>query len=63
MSSPLLIRNAKIITCDGDNTVAEAVALRGNKIEAVGPAYFLASDYGDARIIDAGGRRLSLCRH
>ena len=56
MSNPLLIRNAKIITCDGDNTIAEAIAIRDNRIEAVGPAYFLTSDYGDAPVIDAGGR-------
>lgn len=56
MSDSLLIRNAKVITCDENNTVAEAVAIRGNRVEAIGPDYFLASDYGDARVIDAGGR-------
>jgi len=56
MTDAVLIRNAKVITCDADGTIAEAVAVRGNKIEAVGPAYFLSADYAGARIIDAGGR-------
>jgi len=51
-----LIHNAKVITCDDEGTVAEAVAVRGNKIEAVGPEHFLLSDYKDAQILDARGR-------
>ena len=53
---PLLIRNAKIITCDADALIADAIALSGKKIAAVGHAEQLADDYPNARLIDAGGR-------
>ena len=56
MSADYLIRNAKIITCDADYRIEEAVAVSGNRITAIGPADVLAADYSDARIIDAGGR-------
>ena len=56
MPDTYLIHNAKVITCDIEGTVAEAVAVRGNKIEAVGPEHFLLSDYKDAQILDARGR-------
>ncbi len=56
MSADFLIRNAKIITCDVDHSIAEAIAVSGNKISGVGPADALAADHADARIIDAGGR-------
>ena len=56
MTADYLIRNAKIITCDADYRIAEAVAISGNTITAVGPAEALAADFAGARIIDAGGR-------
>ena len=56
MAADFLIRNAKVITCDADYRIDEAVAVSGNRIAAIGPAEALAPDHAGARIIDAGGR-------
>jgi hypothetical protein len=50
----LLIRNARVITCDGDFTIADAIALKDGRIDAVGPAEVIAAQ--THRVIDAGGR-------
>ncbi len=55
-SSTTLIRNARVITCDPAFSIADAIAISGEKIAAVGRAETLAADYPEARVIDAGGR-------
>lgn len=53
----LIVTNAKVATVDASNSIAEAVAITGDKITAVGKAGEIAALAGpDTRIIDAGGR-------
>lgn len=53
----IVIENAKVITLDPKNPVAEAIAIRGDKIVAVGARRDLASFVGQGtRLIDAGRR-------
>ncbi len=53
----IIIRNAKIITCDAASTIAEALAIKGGRIQAVGRADDMAPlDGPDTSNIDAGGR-------
>lgn len=54
----LVITNAKIYTVDSLNPFAEAVAVKGNTIMAVGTGKEISKyvDAGVTRIIDAGGR-------
>ncbi|MBT6284309.1 MAG: amidohydrolase, partial [Rhodospirillaceae bacterium] len=53
----LIVTNAKVATVDASNSIAEAVAVTGEKITAVGRSGEIASLAGpDTRIIDAGGR-------
>lgn len=52
----LLIRNAKVITCDADFSLADSVVIEGGEIAAVGAAEKLAASCEGARVIDAGGR-------
>ncbi|MGF7148278.1 hypothetical protein FHS96_001906 [Sphingomonas zeicaulis] len=55
----ILITNAKITTLDRENPVAQAVAIRGGKFLAVGSEQEARAALGaNARLIDAGGRRL-----
>ena len=51
-----LIRNARVLTCDGDFSIHDAIAVTGETIAAVGPAEILAAAHPEAQIIDAGGR-------
>lgn len=54
--SSLLIRNARVLTMDPERPHAEAVFVRGNRIEAVGvEAEIVALAEADTRIVDAGG--------
>jgi predicted amidohydrolase YtcJ len=53
----LVLRNGKIITVDGAFTVAEAIAVAGERISAVGPQPAVAAVTAPAtRVIDLGGR-------
>ena len=52
----MLIRNAKVVTCDDSFSIHNSIALAGDRISAVGPVETLASDHSDHSIIDAGGR-------
>ena len=51
-----LIRNARVLTCDGDFSIHDSIALTGETIAAVGPAETLAAAHPGAQVIDAGGR-------
>jgi len=52
-----LIRNGKIITCDGAERIARAIAIHDGRIMAVGGDDEIAGLAGaDTRLIDAGGR-------
>ncbi len=57
-SAPLLIRNARVITCDADFSIHDSVLIDGDRLGAVGPAATLASKNPDARTLDAGGRAI-----
>jgi hypothetical protein len=55
----LIVRNAKITTLHSNGSVAEALAVRGEKFVAVGgqtEVMRLAAD--GTRVVDAGGRRV-----
>jgi len=53
----LVLRNGKIITVDGASTVADAIAIAGERIIAVGPqAAVAAVSAPTTRVIDLGGR-------
>ncbi|MFN3946326.1 MAG: amidohydrolase [Allosphingosinicella sp.] len=55
----LLVVGARVTTLDRENPVAEAVLVRGGRFAAVGPEREVRAAAGpDARIVDAGGRRL-----
>ena len=55
----LILTNAKVTTLDRENPQAEAVAIRGGKFLAVGTEQEVrAAAAPNARVIDAGGRRL-----
>jgi predicted amidohydrolase YtcJ len=54
-----VIHHAKVITVDRDSRIAEAVAIRGDRIVAVGADAEVAALAGpETRMIDAGGRSL-----
>ncbi|MBX6311326.1 MAG: amidohydrolase [Isosphaeraceae bacterium] len=58
-AADLVIRNAKVITVDRDFRIAEAVAIRGDRILAVGTDEAVRRRAGpETRTIDAGGRAL-----
>jgi predicted amidohydrolase YtcJ len=58
-AADLVIRNAKVITVDRDSRIAEAVAIRGDRVLAVGSNAEIARLTGPAtRVIDAGGKAL-----
>jgi predicted amidohydrolase YtcJ len=53
----LVVVNAKVLTVDPKNTLAEAVAIRGNTFAAVGTTAAIRKMAGrETRVIDAGGR-------
>lgn len=59
MTAEMIVTNAKVLTMDKARPRAEAVALAGGKIVAVGTAAEVAAQAGPgARVIDAGGRTL-----
>ncbi|WP_353471677.1 amidohydrolase [Salipiger sp. H15] len=56
-TADLILTNARVLTMDPDHPRAEAVALSGDRILAVGSAAEIAALAGpDTRILDAGGR-------
>jgi predicted amidohydrolase YtcJ len=54
----LIITNARITTLDRENPVAEAVVIRDGKFLVVGSEREVRAAAPEARVIDAGGRRL-----
>jgi predicted amidohydrolase YtcJ len=59
MLADLIVTNARVLTMDTENTLAEAVALAGDRILAVGDRKSVESLAGQGtRIIDAKGRTL-----
>src|SRR4051812_17729353 len=53
----LIVFNGKVVTLDARSTVAQAVAVRGGKIVAVGTSNEIVAKWGKAaRMIDAGGK-------
>ena len=59
MTAETIVTNAKVLTMDARRHRAEAVALAGGKIVAVGTAAEISALAGSAtRVIDAGGRTL-----
>jgi predicted amidohydrolase YtcJ len=59
MTSDLIITNARVLTMDAERPRAEAVAVVGGRIVAVGTrAEVMAVAGPDCRVIDAGGRTL-----
>ncbi|MBC2836923.1 amidohydrolase [Gemmobacter straminiformis] len=58
MDVDLVITNARVLTMDAGRPRAEAVALRGGRIAAVGGAEVAALAGPKTRVIDAGGRTL-----
>jgi predicted amidohydrolase YtcJ len=54
-----VIRNANVLTLDGGNRTAQAVAIRGDRIVAVGTDEEIGKHLGQAtKVIDGGGRTL-----
>ena len=59
MTASLIIKNARVLTMDSQAPHAEAVAVRGNTILAVGDTQSVMSHAGaDTRVIDAKGNTL-----
>ena len=59
MTASLIIKNARVLTMDSQAPHAEAVAVRGNTILAVGDTQAVMSHAGaDTRVIDAKGNTL-----
>ena len=57
LSPDLIVTDGKVITVDPANSIAEAVATKGERIVAVGCASEVSALAGpDTRIVDAGGR-------
>ncbi len=54
----LVIRNARITTLDPRNPHAQALAVAGGRIVAVGSEAEVMALAGNAQVVDAGGRRL-----
>lgn len=52
----LVVTNGKVFTADARGTLAEAVAVEGNRIVAVGTSREIAARYKGARTIDLKGR-------
>ena len=59
MYADVVFHNGSVITVDKTNTVCEAVAVKGNKIAAVGDNEFVRSWIGsETEVIDLDGRTL-----
>ncbi|MFT4151053.1 MAG: amidohydrolase, partial [Paracoccaceae bacterium] len=57
MQAEMIVTNGRVLTMDDDNPRAEAVAMAGGRILAVGSAAEVAALAGPAtRVVDAGGR-------
>lgn len=57
LSADLVLRNGKIVTVDPDDTVAQAVAAKGNRIVVVGGDEDVSGLIGEeTEVIDLGGR-------
>src|SRR5687767_2778122 len=52
----LVLTNGKVFTADARGTVAEAVAVDGERIVAVGSSREIGSRFAGARTVDLGGR-------
>ena len=53
----LVLRNGKIITVDAASTIAQAVAIAGDRIVAVGPDAAMAAHMGlTTRVVDLNGK-------
>jgi predicted amidohydrolase YtcJ len=52
----LVLTNGRVFTADGRGSVAEAVAVQGNRIVAVGSTHHITSSYRGERTIDLKGR-------
>ncbi|HEV2862676.1 MAG TPA: amidohydrolase [Pyrinomonadaceae bacterium] len=52
----LVLTNGKVFTSDGRGTVAEAVAVEGNRVVAVGTSREVAAGYRGERTVDLRGR-------
>ena len=52
----MLIRNAKVVTCDDSFSLHNAISLEGDRIAAVGAVETLSANHTDHSVIDAGGR-------
>ncbi len=58
-AADMVIRHARVITLDRDSRIAEAVAIRGERLLAVGTDAEIARHIGPAtRVVDAGGKVL-----
>ena len=55
-SADAIYVNARIYTMDGANTVAEAMAVRGDRIAAVGSAKDVLRRFESERVVDLGGK-------
>ena len=55
-SVSLILTNGKVFTADARGTVAEAVAVDGNRVVAVGTSRDIAARYAGARTVDLKGR-------
>ncbi|MBL8175202.1 MAG: amidohydrolase [Bryobacterales bacterium] len=56
-AADLIVHNAKVLTVDGNFSVAQAIAVTGNRISAVGPnAAILKQRTAATKVIDAQGR-------
>ncbi len=57
-TADLLIVNAVLYTVDAENSVAEAVAIRGSRIVAVGTSQDIQNQYVSQNVIDAKGKTI-----
>lgn len=57
-NADLIIVNAKIYTVDAGNSRAEAIAIRGSRIVAVGSSQDIQNQYTSQNIIDAKGKTI-----
>jgi predicted amidohydrolase YtcJ len=58
-SADLVLRNGKVITVDAAFTIAQAIAIAGERIVAVGPDAAMAAQIGPAtRVIDLNGQTI-----
>jgi len=57
-TADMIIINGKVLTIDKENPVAEAIAIKGETIMAVGTTAMISrfNDDGKTKVIDAGGR-------